>query len=144
MKVINGKRISYRNIVINELIIRDGINCNICNKAIIDRLGLEIDHKIPLYSNGFNVIGNLQLTHTQCHRFKDLELRKNNPIIHKQYYKVNQIKRKMPLAGYKLDAYLIAREKIMSLISKGMNRTKIAQELNVSRPTVYGILNRTE
>jgi transposase len=34
------------------------------------------------------------------------------------------------------------RDKIFALYSEGMNKTNIAKKLNISRPTLYDILNR--
>jgi 5-methylcytosine-specific restriction endonuclease McrA len=47
MEIVNGKKISYKDIVINELILKDGSNCKICGKKILERPDIEIDHIIP-------------------------------------------------------------------------------------------------
>ena len=141
MKVINGKRIMYRDIVINELITRDGSKCKICNKNIDDRQTLEIDHIIPLRLRGDNSFNNLQLVHKSCHRQKDNELRKAHPKA-----KVSNIKytpqHKQKISTARQEYYRNIQYKAMELLSLGMSKVDIAKHMDVSRPTVYDILRR--
>ena len=141
MKVINGKRIMYRDIVMNELITRDGSKCKICNKTIEDRQDVEIDHTIPLRLNGENSFNNLQLVHKQCHRQKDNELRKAHPKAQVSNIKYTP-KHKQKISTARQEYYRNIQYKAMELLSLGMSKADIAKHMDVSRPTVYDILRR--
>jgi len=141
MKAIHGKRIMYRDIVINELIIRDGSKCKICNKIIDDRQTAEIDHIIPLRLNGDNSFNNLQLVHKVCHRQKDNELRKEHP--EAQVSNITYTpKHKHKISTTRKEYYRNIQYKAMELLSLGMSKADIAKTMDVSRPTVYDILRR--
>jgi Mor family transcriptional regulator len=143
MEIVNGKRISYKDIVINELILKDGSNCKICGKKILERPDIEIDHIIPLRLQGKNLLNNLQLVHMPCHRLKDRQIRSENPIAYKKFKKNgNTLGRKTHINEFQKAMYKQMRDKIFALYSEGMNKTNIAKKLNISRPTLYDILNR--
>jgi 5-methylcytosine-specific restriction enzyme A len=45
---------------------RDGMFCGICNRALFDFGGTNIDHKIPRAKGGSDNIDNLQIAHISC------------------------------------------------------------------------------
>lgn len=136
-----GMRVTYREIVIGELVRRDGDICNICKKHIATIDEVETDHIIPLRLKGSNNFANLQLVHKSCHRQKDRKLRSalNIPVPPK---KVSQVKNN--IAPWKREAQKNIRTKIEAMLSQKMSIVAIAKELKISRPTVYDYLARPD
>lgn len=137
----HGQRITYREIVIGELVRRDGAVCNICKGPIDTMSDVETDHIVPLRLNGSNDLNNLQLTHKSCHRKKDRDLMKSHRI--KSNPPKARVVRKQ-LSPWKLEAQKAIREKIDHYIKEGKSIVSIAKILEISRPTVYDFLSRAD
>ena len=68
-----GKQVSKRQRKyqrhVPALLKRDGVVCGICKGALTSddfRLGIHVDHIVPLGDGGGNELDNLQLAHSQC------------------------------------------------------------------------------
>lgn len=137
----NGLRITYREIVIGELIRRDGAICNICKQPLNNLNETETDHIVPLRLNGANDFTNLQLTHKSCHRKKDRDL------IRLHHIKPNGTRRVMrsrQIPPWRLTAEKKIRKEIDQYVKEGKSIVFIAKTLKISRPTVYDFLARAD
>ena len=76
-----GKRysaaVTYRSIIVDALIKRDGLICGICNK-ILEGSTFHIDHIIPVALGGPDTLENVQLTHPACNMKQALHIRKQS------------------------------------------------------------------
>jgi 5-methylcytosine-specific restriction endonuclease McrA len=68
-----NKRIKYeekRKVLVEKLIVRDGLKCVYCGKNL-SRHTITIDHIIPLSKNGNNDLNNLCIACKRCNTLKD-------------------------------------------------------------------------
>ena len=65
---------SYRDIIIDHLIKRDGLVCGICNKSL-ENTPLHINHIIPVALGGPCTMDNVNLTHSTCNIQEGLKVR---------------------------------------------------------------------
>ena len=56
---------SYRSIILDALIKRDGFKCGICKQSL-ENSKIHFDHIIPVALGGLDILENIQLTHPKC------------------------------------------------------------------------------
>lgn len=66
---------SYREILIDFLVRRDGFICGICNQSL-ENSKIEINHIIPVALGGKDVMENINLAHPNCNSLHGLEVRR--------------------------------------------------------------------
>jgi hypothetical protein len=142
----DGQRITYREIVVTELIRRDGDICQVCKKPIANINDVDTDHIVPLRLKGSNALSNLQLAHRLCHVKKDTKLRRECPSLKpvRKFRDGNDVAHAHALPVWKIEARQKLKDKIVACMEEGMNISQVARTLEISRPTVYDILSRIE
>lgn len=66
---------SYRDIIIDALIKRDGFCCGFCNKSL-ENSKINIDHIIPVALGGMDILENVRLAHASCNQSFSNKIRK--------------------------------------------------------------------
>lgn len=68
---------SYRSIIIDFLVKRDGLICGICKESL-EASKVHIDHIIPVALGGLDIMDNVQLAHPECNMAEALSIRKQS------------------------------------------------------------------
>ena len=66
-RIVRNTREEWREAIIHFLISRDGFICQVCYLSLEDTK-FEVDHIIPVYLGGKNILDNMRLLHMTCHR----------------------------------------------------------------------------
>ena len=66
---------TYRDVIIDFLIKRDGLKCGFCDESLEGSL-LHIDHTIPVALGGQDIMENLRLAHPACNLKQSVAIRK--------------------------------------------------------------------
>lgn len=66
---------SYRDIIIDFLLKRDGLVCGLCKESL-ENSAFHIDHRIPVALGGPDTMENIQLTHPKCNLEQAILIRK--------------------------------------------------------------------
>jgi len=66
---------SYRTILVELLIKRDGFNCGFCKESLEDHK-VHIDHIVPVALGGLDTFDNVRLAHASCNISAAIQIRR--------------------------------------------------------------------